>query len=396
MGKETFRLTEKEALSIYARMLHTLDSSEFESFLSEDFSYSSQEVLTDMNSKDEFIAYIRPKLETIKQSKNPVYAELGICPAYGHTDCLIMAQGDKANLLGVAYASVDEGKICSLALCVVPTPDSADRSGNYPGLIEIDPGINEQDRIRSLIAKKFLRRFLIICFYIFLIALLFIGLPLLVPLIVIPFYYLKKYGYWDNIERIIYAAFIPFVFLNLLILKLFSDDQYSLWGLFISVIISSITFIFSKKIGMFYESIWDLNFNDLKFLFKKSTINALLLPKNKFGRLIINVGYILAWLLISNFIHFDYYDNYDASPSYYLLLSVPIFFVTRYLWFEESRDRIFYGVFEKIKLNLKKFNSEIFNTTSNADKLKKYAELRDQGVITEEEFQAKKKNLLDL
>ena len=57
MGKETSQITEKEALSIYARMMHTLDSSEFESFLSEDFSYSSQKVLTDMNSKDEFIEY---------------------------------------------------------------------------------------------------------------------------------------------------------------------------------------------------------------------------------------------------------------------------------------------------------------------------------------------------
>ena len=134
MGKETSQITEKEALSIYAKMMHTLDSTEFESFLSEDFSYSSQKVLTDMNSKDEFIEYIRPKLETIKKTKSSVYAELGVCPAYGHTDCLIMAQGNKFNQLGVAYASVDEGKICGLALCVVPTPNAAQRSGIYPGL----------------------------------------------------------------------------------------------------------------------------------------------------------------------------------------------------------------------------------------------------------------------
>ena len=78
MGKETPQITEKEVLSIYARMLHTLDSSEFELFLSEDFSYSSQTVLTDMNSKDEFIEYIRTKLETIKKSKSPVFAEIVI------------------------------------------------------------------------------------------------------------------------------------------------------------------------------------------------------------------------------------------------------------------------------------------------------------------------------
>ena len=134
MGNETSQITEKEALSMYAKMLHTLDSSEFESFLSEDFSYSSQKVLTEMNSKNEFIEYVRPKLETIKKSKSPVYAELGICPAYGHTDCLIMAQGDKSNLLGVAYASVNKGKISGLSLCIVPTPDSAERCGIYPGL----------------------------------------------------------------------------------------------------------------------------------------------------------------------------------------------------------------------------------------------------------------------
>ena len=73
MGKETSQITEMEALITYARMLHTLDLSEFESSLSEDFSYSSQKVLTDMNSKDEFIEYIRPKLKTIKKSKSPVY-----------------------------------------------------------------------------------------------------------------------------------------------------------------------------------------------------------------------------------------------------------------------------------------------------------------------------------
>ena len=134
MEKETSQVTEKEALSIYAKMMHTLNSSEFESFLSEDFSYSSQKVLTDMNSKDEFIEYIRPKLETIKKTNSSVYAELGVCPAYGHTDCLIMAQGDKSNLLGVAYASVDKGKICGLALCIVPKPQSAKRSDIYPGL----------------------------------------------------------------------------------------------------------------------------------------------------------------------------------------------------------------------------------------------------------------------
>ena len=158
MVEETSQLTEKEALSIYARMMHTLDSSEFESFLSEDFSYSSQKVLTDMNSKDEFIEYIRPKLEVIKKTNSPVYAELGVCPAYGHNDCLIMAQGDKSNLLGVAYASVDEGKISGLSLCIVPTPDSAIRSGIYPGLNEVDSGLNVKKDQVIITEEEFQRK----------------------------------------------------------------------------------------------------------------------------------------------------------------------------------------------------------------------------------------------
>jgi len=71
---------------------------------------------------------------------------------------------------------------------------------------------------------------------------------------------------------------------------------------------------------------------------------------------------------------------------------IPIFFTTRYIWFEKSRDRIFFGLFNKFK----KFEQIIYTNTSNADEIKKYAELRDQGIITEEEFQSKKKKLLDL
>ena len=81
-----------------------------------------------------FVLFNKKKLEAIKILKIAVYAELGLRPAYGHTDCLIMPQGDKSNLLGVAYASVDQGKIGGIDLCIVPTPDSAKRRGIYPGL----------------------------------------------------------------------------------------------------------------------------------------------------------------------------------------------------------------------------------------------------------------------
>ena len=69
-----------------------------------------------------------------------------------------MAQGDKSNLLGVAYASVKEGKISSLSLCIVPTPDAAERSGIYPGLNEVDPGLNVKKDQVIITEEEFQRK----------------------------------------------------------------------------------------------------------------------------------------------------------------------------------------------------------------------------------------------
>ena len=132
-------------------------------------------------------------------------------------------------------------------------------------------------------------------------------------------------------------------------------------------------------------------------------MKLLILPKNKFLRLLLNVVFIIVWFFICFFIiasiqrdiilflKLDPYSNF-SSNLYWFYLLIPIFFTTRYIWFEKSRNRIFYGLFN----NFKKFEPRIYTTTSNADELKKYAELRDQGIITEEEFQSKKKKLLDL
>ena len=44
---------------------------------------------------------------------------------------------------------------------------------------------------------------------------------------------------------------------------------------------------------------------------------------------------------------------------------------------------------------LESYLEAIHEYISDAEELKKYADLKDQGIITEEEFQAKKKKLLD-
>ena len=129
-------------------------------------------------------------------------------------------------------------------------------------------------------------------------------------------------------------------------------------------------------------------------------MKRLQLPKNKFLKLLLNIVLIIAWFFICYvvigsiqkefilFLRLDPYSNFSYN-LYWFYLIPPIFFITRYIWFEKSRDRIFYGLFSK-------FEPRTYTKTSNADELKKYAELKDQGIITEEEFQAKKKKLLDL
>ena len=137
------------------------------------------------------------------------------------------------------------------------------------------------------------------------------------------------------------------------------------------------------------------------------------LPKNKLFRLLINVVLIVAYYFVYSAITFELmlsrFDDYwylltnwlGAWGNLVLDLSIfllPIFFITRYIWFEKSRNRTFYGLFDKFNFNvdLKKLEPRIYTNTSNADELKKYSDLKDQGIITEEEFQAKKKKLLDL
>ncbi len=141
------------------------------------------------------------------------------------------------------------------------------------------------------------------------------------------------------------------------------------------------------------------------------------LPRNKFLKLLINVGFIVGWYFPVAYIYAPiqrqiiWFFNKFANPYediYNLLnilvLLVPMILVTRYIWFEKSRNKIFYGLFGKLKKiepriyisKLKNLEPRIYTNTSNADELKKYADLKDQGIITEDEFQAKKKKLLDL
>ncbi len=81
-----------------------------------------------------------------------------------------------------------------------------------------------------------------------------------------------------------------------------------------------------------------------------------------------------------------YYWNFYSNNKVYLYnlpLIVGVIFIAKKFYFT------------KVTLT-KSLDKKLNKNLSNADELKKYSDLKDQGIITEEEFQAKKKKLLDL
>lgn len=126
-------LTQYEALRAYAKMLNTLDADVLEPLVAEGFVCESQMVFSALESKQAYLDYIRPKMQTIKNEGAAVFAEMGEIDAYGALQpCVVLAQHSCDNLVGVVLARVQSGKLVRLDLCIVPPPKSAWRSGEYP------------------------------------------------------------------------------------------------------------------------------------------------------------------------------------------------------------------------------------------------------------------------
>jgi hypothetical protein len=126
-------LTAEGALRAYATMMNTLDASSLEPLLADDFHYASQWVFAEIESKSAYLEYILPKLDAIRKSGAVAWAEMGWLDREFPGPCVVMAQGDKDNLLAVVLVKVEDGKIKRLDLCGAPSPHSARRTGEYPG-----------------------------------------------------------------------------------------------------------------------------------------------------------------------------------------------------------------------------------------------------------------------
>lgn len=126
-------LSKESSLRAYASMINTLDAERLAPLLADDFTYESQMVFTPIESKTEFLKYIRAKLESIRASNSSVYAEMGTVDAYFEEQpCVILAQGSKDNLVALVLAKTGGSLLKRLDLCIAPEPRSAIRSNDYP------------------------------------------------------------------------------------------------------------------------------------------------------------------------------------------------------------------------------------------------------------------------
>jgi len=123
------QLTNLDALRAYARMMNHLSAEHFEPFLAKDFHYASQWVFEEITSKQAYLDYIHPKLETIRKSGSKVWAEIAELP---DGPCVLMSQDSKDNLQATVLISISENQIKRLDMCCVPPPQSARRTGEYP------------------------------------------------------------------------------------------------------------------------------------------------------------------------------------------------------------------------------------------------------------------------
>lgn len=125
-------LKHKDALIAYAKMMNNLDSSEFESIISDDFCYESQAVFEGIQGKKNFVEYIRAKLIAISKANATVYAELANLSNNDANECVVIAQNDKSNLVATVLLEVKQNKVSRIDICLVPDPKGTKRTGIYP------------------------------------------------------------------------------------------------------------------------------------------------------------------------------------------------------------------------------------------------------------------------
>jgi hypothetical protein len=121
-----------EACRAYARMVNNKDFSCLEPWLHEDFSYSSQWVMEEMEGKNRFAEYIQAKLETWKKEPGFLRAQIAYTNQFGAGPCVVIEQDHEDNLIATLLITMKEDRIASMSMCGVPSPFECRRTGEFP------------------------------------------------------------------------------------------------------------------------------------------------------------------------------------------------------------------------------------------------------------------------
>lgn len=124
-------------LEILAAAWNRLDIQLLEPQISENFSYDSQYVFKNIQSKAEFITHLNAKFNAIRILKEAgqmsVVAEIGLAPALKNQSCVILTQsGSGMNEKVLLLIKEEQNLIISIQVCFVPDPNNAIRLGIFP------------------------------------------------------------------------------------------------------------------------------------------------------------------------------------------------------------------------------------------------------------------------
>lgn len=125
-------LTELDAATACAAAWNRLDCTHFLELLAPDACYASQHVFEELESKAAITDYLTGKMQAVRNSKTPVFAELAkTTTGFAGRDCVALAQGDKTVVSAVILFEVDGNRIKRFDLCI-PELLGVNRSGQYP------------------------------------------------------------------------------------------------------------------------------------------------------------------------------------------------------------------------------------------------------------------------
>jgi len=141
-------MTELELVKLYAKAWNHLEFDILEPYLAEDLVYSAQAVSFPEMKGEAAREEIRSRMKKRgKEANGKVFAELGYFssdyPSWGLSKvnfhkslwgypCIVMARGEKENLVCPVILELGRGKIKKIYTCAVPPIQNVFRTGEYP------------------------------------------------------------------------------------------------------------------------------------------------------------------------------------------------------------------------------------------------------------------------